>query len=111
MDILIALVVVAAAALLFVRRRSALKRIAKTYGDDVHPKTVSALLKTGPGEYLEKDGLWIQEHERELAARFRGQWIAVVQGEVVAIGSTADEAWRVAASVRPGLAAFVRRIA
>jgi hypothetical protein len=98
-----------AARLLERRRENA--RILETYGPHVHPLTRAALARQGAQGILEQDGLWIKEHERELAERFRGQWIAVVRREVVAIGSTADEAWKAAASGRPGQTAFVRRIA
>jgi hypothetical protein len=110
MDILIALLVVASSAAFFVKRRREGARIAKTFGPDVHPKTVAALAQGWGKGALEADGVWIQAHERDLAERFRGQWIAVAESEDVAIGSTADEARRAAASSRPGRPPFVKRI-
>lgn len=35
---------------------------------------------------------WLVEHDREIVEKYRGQWIAVWQGEVVGVGSTALEA-------------------
>jgi len=86
------------------------ERIRETFGPDVHPRTADALAAQGPKGDLEGDGLWVKEHRRELTERFRGQWIAVVGREVVAIGSSADEAWKACASSRPGRAPFVMRL-
>jgi hypothetical protein len=113
MDALITVLIIAAAGAgwIFVqRRRRETARIAAAFGANIHPKTLAALGRD-PKRELEQDGLWIKEHERTLAERFRGQWIAVVRKEVVAIGSTADEAWRAASAGRPARPPFVRRIA
>lgn len=49
----------------------------------------------------ESDFAWIVEHNRELFEKYRGQWIAVHQGAVVGVGSTATEAAEAARSVVP----------
>jgi len=37
-----------------------------------------------------KDSLWISEHQKELS-RYGGKWLAVLDGKVLATGSTVKE--------------------
>jgi hypothetical protein len=113
MEILVAIAVLAGAAFWYssvLRRRAQLEKIVKAFGDYLHPKTVDALIKEGDKGELAQDGLWIQDHLKQLNERFRGQWIAVVRKEVVAIGGDADLAWKAAMAAHPARAPFVRRI-
>ena len=40
----------------------------------------------------DSDFAWIAEHSSELFEQYRGQWIAVHDGQVVGVGNTAPEA-------------------
>jgi len=113
MDFFIVIVSAAAAAYWFFRlqeRRRKGELLEQSFGREVHPKTVAAMVKEGAKGELEQDGQWAKENVRELAERFPGQWIAVVRKEVVAISRDPDEAWTAARSSRPERAPFVMRL-
>lgn len=114
MDNLIAVLVLGAAAagvFFWRRRRAAYAAMLLVYGPDVHPATAAALAAEGEKNEVARDGLWLREHERELSERFRRQWVAVVDGEVLSVSVSAENAWKAARSTRPDRVPFVRRLA
>ncbi len=48
------------------------------------------------------DFAWLAEHSREIYEKYAGQWIAVLNGEVVGVGATATEAAAQAEQRHPG---------
>ena len=41
---------------------------------------------------MSDDFAWLTEHSRDIYERYAGKWIAVLDGEVIAVGETAVEA-------------------
>ena len=75
----------------------------------IYRKTIDAIMDGSDNE-INQDGVWIREHERELAARYGSQWIAVVGKEVLATAATGDEAWDIAIARQPSRTPFVKRL-
>ncbi|NNN07304.1 MAG: hypothetical protein HKL90_15545, partial [Elusimicrobia bacterium] len=107
---IVVLVAAAAGIVFWSRRRAAYADILRAYGPDVHPDTAAALAAAGENNELARDGLWLRAHERELSERFRRQWVAVVNGEVLAVSVSAENAWKAARGARPDRVPFVRRL-
>lgn len=51
---------------------------------------------------MNADFAWLTEHSEELFAKYAGKWIAVLDGEVVGVGTTATEAADQAERAHPG---------
>lgn len=49
------------------------------------------------------DLTWLVEHTAELLERYPGKWIAVANGELVAVADTAPEAERIGNEKAPGI--------
>ena len=49
------------------------------------------------------DLAWLVEHTTELLAAYPGKWIAVADGELVAVAETAPEAERIGSEKAPGI--------
>ncbi len=113
MDLAIAFLVLCGAAagvVFWRRRRAAYAAILEAYGPDVHPDTAAALAAAGNNNEVARDGLWLRAHERELSERFRRQWVAVVDGEVLSVSTDAENARKAAHAARPDRVPFVRRL-
>lgn len=59
---------------------------------------------------LEKMDNWYAAHFEELVQKYAGKAIAVVEGKVVAVADTEEEADRLARELYPGAAALVLSI-
>ncbi len=52
--------------------------------------------------YMTKDHKWIHEHFEELAEKHAGKYVAVANGELIAVGETAGEVDSKARTKYPG---------
>jgi len=52
-------------------------------------------------ESHDRDFNWLSEHPAELQRRYAGQWLAVVDGEIVAAGMDGEAVYRRARRERP----------
>lgn len=50
---------------------------------------------------MSDDIAWLTEHSRETGEKYAGKWIAVLNGQVVGVGSTATEAAAQAEAAHP----------
>jgi hypothetical protein len=51
---------------------------------------------------MSTDFAWLAEHSRDIYEKYAGQWIAVLNGEIVGVGETAQEAADQAEAKHPG---------
>jgi hypothetical protein len=108
---ILAVVVIAfLVALRFVRLRRERNYIIEAVSQFIYRQTLEALIKDDPSESLQRDGLWIREHERDLVARYGSQWIAVVNMEVLATAATGEKAWDEAVAKHRSRAPFVKQL-
>ena len=87
--------------------------IKKLFGTYMDPRSIDAVLTASErGDVTDqsvKDALWLATHEEELIAQYGAlQWAAVVNERVVAVASTANEAFANAKKIHPQLEPIIR---
>ncbi len=60
--------------------------------------------------HLTKDELWIYEHFSELVEKYPGKYIAVANGELVAVGDSRKEVEEIARKKYPSVTPSVLRV-
>ena len=88
--------------------RSNREAVLNLFAKYIYRKTLDELLSRPEDVELNRDLKWMKDCEKRLQEDYLGKWVAVINKEIVAVGTTGDEAWDSAVAKHPGRTPVVR---